>query len=137
MKALETSRKLSKKQEAFLLELYKNGGDVKAAADMAEYSPASRAWLVRSLRDEIIEYTKASLAGYSIKAAQRLVDGLDADGTLPSSQMDTRLKAANDILDRVGVSKRQEVVSESKVLHGIVLLPAKKKSEPLEWEDHH
>jgi len=80
---------------------------------------------MKSVRDEIIEQTKYHLASSSVKAANRLIEGLDADGTLSSSQMDTRLKAANDILDRTGVSKRHEVTSESKVVHGIVLLPSK------------
>ena len=52
---------------------------------------------------------------------------LDADGTIPTSQMETRMKAASDILDRVGVGKRQEIDIRAEVVHGVVLLPAKKK----------
>jgi hypothetical protein len=54
-------------------------------------------------------------------------EALDADGTIPTSQMETRMKAAADILDRVGVGKRQEVDIRAEVIHGVVLLPAKKK----------
>ena len=42
------------------------------------------------------------------------------------------MKAAADILDRVGVSKRQEVDIRAEVIHGIVLLPAKKKETILD-----
>ena len=48
--------------------------------------------------------------------------------------MEVRLRAANDILDRTGVSKRQEISTESKVIHGIVLLPAKKEQQEI-WLD--
>jgi hypothetical protein len=69
-----------------------------------------------------------------MQAASRLIEGLDADGTIPSSQMDVRLRAASDILDRTGISKRQEIATESRVLHGIVLLPAKKEQQEI-WPD--
>ena len=104
---------LTEKQNTFLENLLGNGGNVVEAMQVAGYHPSSRSRLMKSVKDEI-------------KAANRLIEGLDADGTLPSSQMDTRLKAANDILDRTGVSKRHEVSSESKVIHGVVLLPSKK-----------
>ena len=48
--------------------------------------------------------------------------------------MDVRLRAASDILDRTGISKRQEIATESRVLHGIVLLPAKKEQQEI-WPD--
>ena len=117
---------LTEKQNTFLETLLGNGGNVVEAMDVAGYHPSSRSRLMKSVKDEIIEQTKYHLASSSVKAANRLIEGLDADGTLSSSQMDTRLKAANDILDRTGVSKRHEVSSESKVIHGVVLLPSKK-----------
>ena len=128
-------KELTKKQELFLNVLIQNGGDVPSALDEAGYARASRSWLVSKLKDEIIERTRLHLASHSVRAAQKLIDGLEADGTIASSQMDTRIKAANDILDRIGISKRQEIVSESKILHGVVLLPAKKQNEATAWQD--
>ena len=77
---------------------------------------------------------KRQLVGSSVRAANRISEALDADGSIPSSQMDTRLKAANDILDRVGVSKRQEVEHTGEVMHGIVLLPAKEPMKEITVE---
>ena len=37
------------------------------------------------------------------------------------------MKAAADILDRVGVGKRQEIDIKAEVIHGVVLLPPKKE----------
>ena len=121
----EKKRTLTDKQSNFLAILVSNGGDVTSAINDAGYYPTSRSNIVRSLREEIIEITRSQLVGSSIRAANRIVEGLDADGTLPSSQMDTRLKSAQDVLDRIGVSKRAEVEHTGTVTHGIILLPAK------------
>ena len=120
-------KELTTKQETFLSALFNNGGQVMAAIDTAGYSPDSRGWLMRTVKDEIIDRAKNQLAGSSVKAINRLSEGLDADGTIPSGQMDIRMKAASEILDRAGISKRQEVNVSGQVLHGVVMLPAKDK----------
>tara|TARA_R100000306_G_C4296460_1_gene102845 strand:- start:46 stop:453 length:408 start_codon:yes stop_codon:yes gene_type:complete len=133
MSNLQT-RKLTDQQETFLSTLIENGGQVKEAMEVAGYHQGSRSNLINSVKHEIIERTRQHLASSSVQAANRLIEGLDADGTIPSSQMEVRLRAANDILDRTGVSKRQEIATESRVIHGIVLLPAKKEQQDI-WPD--
>lgn len=133
--SVPAKRELTTKQKIFLDELIDNGGNVQQAVDKAGYAKTARSWLIPSLKNEIIERTKLHLAANSVKAANRIVEGLDSDGTLASSQMDTRLKAAGDILDRIGISKRQEIYTESKVLHGVVLIPAKKQQDSQAWQD--
>jgi len=133
MSNLQT-RKLTDQQETFLSTLIENGGQVKEAMEVAGYHSGSRSNLINSVKHEIIERTRQHLASSSVQAANRLIEGLDADGTIPSSQMEVRLRAANDILDRTGVSKRQEIATESRVIHGIVLLPAKKEQQEI-WPD--
>tara|TARA_R100001244_G_scaffold126351_1_gene96683 strand:- start:170 stop:589 length:420 start_codon:yes stop_codon:yes gene_type:complete len=127
-------RDLTDKQKLFLDNLVINGGNVLQAIGEAGYHPGSRGWLVHSLRQEIIDHTRNHLIGSSMKAANRISEALDADGSIPSSQMDTRLKAANDILDRIGVSKRQEVEHTGEVMHGIVLIPAKQPMKNITLE---
>jgi hypothetical protein len=118
-------KELTIKQENFLTALFNNGGQVMAAIETAGYSPDSRGWLMRTVKDEIIDRAKNQLAGSSVKAINRLSEGLDADGTLPSGQMDIRMKAAAEILDRAGIGKRQEMDIKGQILHGVVMLPAK------------
>ena len=125
-------KELTTKQETFLSALFNNGGQVMAAIDTAGYSPDSRGWLMRTVKDEIIDRAKNQLAGSSVKAINRLSEGLDADGTIPSGQMDIRMKAASEILDRAGISKRQEVNVNGQVLHGVVMLPAKDKVKTID-----
>jgi len=127
-------REFTEKQIVFLDNLIDNGGNVTKAMEIAGYHKDSRSNLINSVKHEIVERTRQHLASSSVQAASRLIEGLDADGTIPSSQMEVRLRAANDILDRTGVSKRQEISTESRVLHGIVLLPAKKAQQEI-WSD--
>jgi len=124
---------LTKKQETFLDSLFSNGGNIVEAMEVSEYHPGSRSNLLNGLRNEIAERTKSSLAGAAAKSAKRMEEALDADGTIPTSQMETRMKAAADILDRVGVGKRQEVDIRAEVVHGVVLLPAKKKETTINY----
>ena len=124
-------RKLTEKQERFLDELLHNAGHVKNAVLAAGYKEQSRSWLTRSLRDEIIERTRSMLATNSVKAAKRIIEGLDADGTVPLNQMDMRLKTAESVLDRVGLGKKQQIEVEGQVMHGIVMLPSKDKPKEI------
>ena len=124
-------RELTPKQEKFLDELMTNGGHVKNAVAAAGYKEQSRSWLTRSLRDEIIDRTRNMLATNSVKAASRIVEGLDADGTTPLNQMDHRFKSAETILDRVGLGKKQQVEVEGNIMHGIIMLPSKDKQKEI------
>ena len=124
-------RKLTEKQEKFLSELLHNGGHVKNAVLAAGYSEQSRSWLTKSLRDEIVERTRSMLATNSVRAAKRIIEGLDADGTVPLNQMDMRLKTAESVLDRVGLGKKQQIEMEGQVMHGIVMLPSKDKPKEI------
>jgi hypothetical protein len=72
------------------------------------------------------------LASYSVKAAHRVTEGLDADGTVPMNQMDMRLKSAEAILDRVGLGKKQITEVQGEIVHGVVMLPAKEKPKEVE-----
>lgn len=122
-------KELTEKQELFLTELMANGGNITQAIETAGYSQESRSWLVSSVKDEIIDRTKTLMASSSMKAANRLLQALDHDGTIPTSQMDTRIRAANEILDRTGITKKQEIDVKGQMLHGVVMLPAKQDIE--------
>ena len=120
----DPKRKLTEKQASFLDALFENGGKISEAMRTAGYN-TSRSKLMQSMREEIAARTKDYLAVNGVKAATRIVEGLDADGTTPLNQMDMRMKAAESILDRIGVSKKQTQEITGQVVHGVVLLPAK------------
>jgi len=67
--------------------------------------------------------SKKKLDRYAGKVSRRLTDLLDEDGTTPHSNI--RLAAANSVLDRVGITKKDQLDVNMKALHGIFILPAK------------
>ena len=125
--SLPAKREYTEKQVKFLNSLMDNGGNVSKAIDDAGYKHSSRGWLINTLKDEIISRTRVMLASSSVKAANRLVEGLDMDGDIRANHMEIRLKAANEILDRVGIGKKQDIAIQAEVIHGVVMLPAKKQ----------
>ncbi len=129
----DPKRKRTEKQASFLDALFENGGKISEAMRTAGYN-TSRSKLMQSMREEIAARTKDYLAVNGVKAATRIVEGLDADGTTPLNQMDMRMKAAESILDRIGVSKKQTQESTGQVVHGVVLLPAKNELKDVTLE---
>jgi len=79
----EKSRELTKKQQSFLTELFRCGGNINVALEKAEYKPSSRQHVLQSLKDEIIEQAKVELAAHSVTAINRVVEGMNDVGEHP------------------------------------------------------
>lgn len=121
----QKDRQLTPQQSHFLELLFENGGQVTAAAVDAGYSRGSAAWLKSTLSDEIIERTKQVLATNALKAANRVVTTID--NPAPERGDELRLKAAESLLNRVGVAKQEQINHNVTAIHGVVLLPPKKE----------
>jgi len=118
-------RDISEQQELFLSNLFENGGNVTDAALTAGYSKGSVTWLKTSLADEIIHRTKNVLSINAFKAATRLVNTID--NPVPERGDDLRFRAAESLLNRVGLGKQETTNVNVQAVHGIVLLPPKKE----------
>ena len=119
-------RSLTDSQEKFLDVLFGEAkGNLKKAGELAGYSEHSYPKVVRNLKQEIISRAENYLATHSAKAATKMVDMLDEDGTTPHANI--RLEAAKQILDRIGIAKKDQLDINMKALHGIFILPAKDK----------
>jgi len=117
-------RSLTDTQEKFLDVLFGEAkGNLKKAGELAGYSDHSYPKVVRNLKQEIISRAENYLATHSAKAATKMVDMLDEDGTTPHANI--RLEAAKQILDRIGIAKKDQLDINMKALHGIFILPAK------------
>ena len=117
-------RNLTDMQETFLNVLFGEAkGNPREAARIAGYSAHSYPKVVRNLKKEILELAESHLTTHSAKEATRLTDLLDEDGTTPLSNI--RLAAANSLLDRVGITKKDQLDINMKAVHGIFILPAK------------
>ena len=119
-------RKLTDKQEKFLHALAGEAkGDAKQALVVAGYEPTSYYMVLDSLKEEIVDVANTILAHSAPKAAAKLVDVLDSDAPIP--QVGAKLQAAQTLLDRVGISKRERVDVTHSMGGGIFLLPDKEE----------
>jgi|TARA_R110000737_G_scaffold180989_2_gene204717 hypothetical protein len=115
---------LTEKQKTFLSVLFGEAqGDPRTAAEIAGYAPTSYPKVVQGLKNQIIERAETVLAAHSPKAALSIANAIDDDGSMPGASI--RMEAAKQILDRVGIIKREKIDIDAKIAHGIFILPAK------------
>ena len=118
------NKELTSQQKIFINALFGEAeGNPKKAGEIAEYATSSYPKVVKALKDEIIERAEYSLALHSAKAVKGLVDALDEDGKTPG--VNIRMEAAKQILDRIGLVKKDKMDITAQVAHGIFILPAK------------
>ena len=119
-------RKLTDKQEKFLDVLGGEAkGDLRKSLVLAGYEESSYYADIRALKEQIVDVANTILAHSAPKAAQSLVDVLESDKPIP--QANVKLQAAQTLLDRVGVSKKEHLNVNHNVTGGIFLLPDKKE----------
>ena len=122
---LKTQEKnLTDTQEKFLDALFGEAqGNPKRAGELAGYSEHSYPKVLRNLKDEIVKRAENYLAIHSAKAATKMVNMLEEDGTTPHANI--RMEAAKQILDRIGIVKKDQVDINMNLKHGMFILPAK------------
>ena len=122
---LKTQEKsLTDTQEKFLDALFGEAqGNPKRAGELAGYSEHSYPKVLRNLKDEIVKRAENYLAIHSAKAATKMVNMLEEDGTTPHASI--RMEAAKQILDRIGIVKKDQVDINMNLKHGMFILPAK------------
>ena len=126
---LKTQNKnLTDTQEKFLDALFGEAqGNPRRAGELAGYSEHSYPKVLRNLKDEIVKRAENYLAIHSAKAATKMVNMLEEDGTTPHASI--RMEAAKQILDRIGLVKKDQLDVNMNVKHGIFILPAKNEPE--------
>ena len=123
--SLDTKRKLTEQQEKFLAALSSEAkGDINKALDLAGYKPGASYSVINSLKDEIIDVATKILAKSAPQASNKLVEILNSDDPIP--QVNAKLQAAQTLLDRVGVAKRDKLDVTHSSGSGIFILPEKK-----------
>ena len=122
---LKTQEKsLTDTQEKFLNALFGEAqGNPRRAGELAGYSEHSYPKVLRNLKDEIVKRAENYLAIHSAKAATKMVNMLEEDGTTPHANI--RMEAAKQILDCIGIVKKDQVDINMNLKHGMFILPAK------------
>ena len=132
--SLDNKRKLTEQQQTFLSNLATTAkGDINKALSIAGYKETSYYNVINSLKDEIIDVATKILAKSAPLASQKLVEILNSDDPIP--QVNAKLQAAQTLLDRVGVAKRDKLDVTHTSASGIFLLPEKTKLIDGEAED--
>ena len=106
--------------------MIQTGGDPKLSAELAGYS-GNHYQVIQTLKEEIVDLASDVLARSAPQAAFKLVEVMTSDDAIP--QVNTKLQAAQTILDRVGVSKKERLDVNHNVNGGIFVLPEKKPIE--------
>ena len=120
----EKTKELTDQQKTFLNALFgEANGSPKLAGEIAGYSEHSYPKVVKSLKDEILQRAEEVMASYSPKATMGLVKAMDEDGSVPGASI--RVEAAKQILDRVGLTKKEKLDVNLKSISGIFILPPK------------
>lgn len=115
---------LSPEHQKFVDLLFENRGNVAKAAEEAGFNRMYGYKLVSMLREKIIEQAESILALHAPRAAFTLADGIDGDAPAPTNPL--RVDCAKQILDRVGIVKKEKVEIDSTKNVGIFILPAKR-----------
>ena len=124
--ALNTKRKLTEQQQTFLSALAVQAkGDINKALDIAGYKETSYYNVINNLKEEIVDVATKILAKSAPQASQKLVEILNSDDPIP--QVNAKLQAAQTLLDRVGVAKRDKIDVMHTSTGGIFLIPEKGK----------
>jgi len=118
-------KELTVKQQGFLDHLVDTGGDPKEAAVLAGYAENGHWQVAHALKNEIIELASNILAQSAPKAAMKLVAIMDSNTPIP--QASVRIQAAQTILDRIGLGKKDTLEINHKVEGGLFILPAKEE----------
>lgn len=115
------ANKLTDQQKLFLEVLFNEAaGDPVEAKRLAGYSPTyPTSAVVKTLEEEILAATKMFLSRSGPKAAISIVGVLDKPDAFGVKE---KLAAAKDILDRIGITKTEQINISS---NGLFILPAK------------
>lgn len=125
----ENKKELTDLQKSFLSVLFESpddggaGGNIRLAMNLAGYSKhTSIQEVTKPLAEEISKLSLEYIAAGSGEAVAAVFDILRAPNSLGAGN---KLKAAQMILDRAGITKKAEDVSVSVPQGGLIILPAK------------
>jgi hypothetical protein len=130
----DKKRKLTEQQQAFLSALATSAkGNIKLALQEAGYADSSKYNVIDTLKDEIIDVATKILAKSAPRASHKLVEILESDDPIP--QVNAKLQAAQTLLDRVGIAKRDKLDINHTVASGIFIIPQKEELIDVTAED--
>ncbi|AHK11946.1 hypothetical protein CHOED_086 [Vibrio phage CHOED] len=115
-------------QHELFIEAYLETASVNDAAKAAGFDRSYGPKLFHKLKDRIVPMMEDRMAMMQMKAINVMEDSM-GDGALKPKQ-DIRIRAAQDIMDRGGLTKKQSIDVSGSVLPAVMILPAKNPTAP-------
>lgn len=119
--------------QTLFLEFLEKGMKIKDIAAQMDISMSYAYEMSSNLKEVIHERTRDRLALAGLHAANTVVDLISSDGSTEKGEL--RLKAAESVLDRTGVTKHTNVDVQVEAENGIFILPGKSIVPPAKPED--
>lgn len=116
--------------QTLFLEFLEKGMKIKDIAAQMDISMSYAYEMSSNLKEVIQERTRDRLALAGLHAANTVVDLISSDGSTEKGEL--RLKAAESVLDRTGVTKHTNVDVQVEAENGIFILPGKSIVPPAE-----
>jgi len=119
---------LTEKQQAFCDALMDEdiAGNTRLAKLKAGYSPNTTLILTPAMKEKMKENAETYLALNAFKAAHKMVGVLDNPTDLGTDKV---LEASKQILDRVGITKKEQLEVMNTTPNAVLILPAKQQEE--------
>ena len=108
------------RQITFFDTLVSNGGDVKAAAEEAEYERSYAYQLAKKYHEYLTSRVQGAFYLDTVRAHRVFSDALTSDGSIVGEK--TRMDAAKD---RSGIVKQESIKVTVDTPNGVFILPAK------------
>jgi hypothetical protein len=122
-KDTEKTRELTDKQKLFLKVLMNEAkGNLKEALKLAGYEATTPSEIVKALGPEIRQLAEDTLAVHAPAATLAMIDSIFDPNSAGAAN---KIKAAQDVLDRVGIVKKTEKEVKLDAGGGLIILPAK------------
>jgi hypothetical protein len=110
-------------QHELFMEHYLDCGDVGEAAELAGFDRSYGRKLFHKLKDRIVPMMEEEVVMMQVKAVAVLKDSMGAGAE--KHKQEIRLRAADSVLDRGGITKKQSLDVSGSELPAVMILPAK------------
>ena len=110
-------------QQKLFFDLVAAGTPVRDATVEANYTYRYGYELIRNYKEYLLDCVEQQLVLYAGKAAKILTDGLSSEGT--DMHEKTHTTNAKDILDRIGLVKKDRLNVTVDSSSGLVIIPSK------------
>lgn len=110
-------------QHELFMEAYLDSGDVYQAAEDAGFARNYGPKLFHKLKDRIMPQLEDKMAMMQVKAINVMESSMGEGALNPKQEI--RMRAAQDVMDRGGLTKKQSIDVSGSDLPAVMILPAK------------